>query len=252
MTMKKPFRSARIFVVLLAAFASNVGAVEITSDVDSMLSTLISGSHDEQMQICRDLEIAGLSDRRLFDQVEKNLLASYQSNTRNDAEYAAWLTKCLAFSGVESYRKTIEEVAQNGGHRGIKRHGVESQETLSEHGRWNPQIVGQPDDAGQSLAANRIIKAFRVNDIALQMAAAKWAFERNISDESALDVIESTVKPLIKRIQTKENVQATAYMLKALARTGNPRYRATIEEVTQSGSEPKLRKYAASYLNTYY
>jgi hypothetical protein len=249
--MKNLFCSPKIVIALLAIFGGSAHA-EITSNIDMLLNTFVSGSQDQQIETCRDLEIAGISDKRLFDQVEKNLLASYKRTTRDDAEYAAWLTKCLAFSGDESYRKTIEEVALNGGHRGTKRHGLASQQMLSDYRRWNPELAAQPDDTAHDLATNRIVKAFRVNDLDLQMAASKWAFERTIDDEAALDVIGSTAQPLTKKILSKERVQAVAYMLKALARTGNPRYRSLIEETASTGSEQKLRKYAASYLKSYY
>lgn len=209
----------------------------------------------QQQQACESLQWAGVSDPRVYDLIEKNLLASYkQINDRYDTNYVAWLSRGLAFSGQEKYRATLQEVAANGGHRGVRNHAAKALDELDNYKRWNP-ILGNRAGyvAGKSDEVNRLGAMLRSNEKGLQRAAASRIHFGQLYDGWLLGTLEQTVKPTLGTDwQEKEDIDAVAWMLRALAGPGKPEYRATLEQAANGAASDKVRKYAAGYLKKYY
>jgi hypothetical protein len=209
----------------------------------------------QQKQACQALQWAGLSDPRIFDLVENNLLAAYkQVDDRDDVDYAAWLSKALAFSGQDKYRGTLSEVAANGGHRNLRKHAAKALEELDNYRRWNPVLASRAGYAtDQSDAANRLAAMLRSGEKGLQRAAAGRIHHGHLYDSYLLNTLEQAVQPaLATDWSDKADIDAVAWMLRALAGAGKPEYRATLERAAASAGNGKVRKYAASYLKKYY
>ncbi len=68
------------------------------------------------------------------------------------------------------------------------------------------------------------------------------------TNESAFDAIEAEMLRSLPLASDKESIDYTAWLLKGLAFSGNPKYRETLEQVYQGKHHKKVRKYAKKSL----
>lgn len=255
--MKTSVRQGRWLACLLAAALLQVGSAHAQNseaDVRRYQEIFTSKGRSAQLQAAEQLEMAGLSDPRIFDAIEKNLLAVYQvMPTRDDVNYASWLCKALAASGEDKYRATLQEVASNGGHRNLKKHAQNSLDQLETYKKWN-RIIGDQSQAQAAGSAdnNRYANMLRSNERGLQRLAARHLIESRSQNDYLLGLTQQAVqRDLSIDLRGKEDIDAVAYMLKALAVSGKPQYRATVEQAETQAASAKIRKYAATYLKKY-
>ena len=246
-------------LLLLAALfglgQAGVAAAQGGDQIQHYIDVFSGKPRIQQRQACESLQWAGLSDPRVFDLVEKNLLASYkQINDRQDSDYVAWLSRALAFSGQEKYRATLTEVAENGGHRNVRGHAGKALKELDEYKRWSPVLASRAGYvAGKSDEVNRLGAMLRSGEKGLQQAAASRIHFGQLYDGWLLGTLDQAVKPTLSTDwKEKEDINAVAWMLRALAGPGKPEYRATLEQAANGAANSKVRKYAAGYLKKYY
>ncbi len=63
----------------------------------------------------------GEKDQTVLDALAEVLLENYQKTDRDDVDAMSWASKALGSSGNARYRDTLKEVAENGGHRNLKK-----------------------------------------------------------------------------------------------------------------------------------
>lgn len=248
-------RRSRWMVLLACAFGYAGMAAAQRVDVQHYIDVFSGKPRVQQRQACESLQWAGLSDTRVFDLVEKNLLASYrQINDREDTDYNAWLCRALAFSGQEKYRATLQEVAANGGHRNLRNHAAKALLELDQYKRWNPILASRAGYvAGKSDEVNRLGAMLRSGEKGLQLAAARRIHFGQLYDSWLLDTLHEVVKPALSTDWSdKDDIDAVAWMLRALAGPAKVEYRSTLEQAASSAANRKVRKYAADWLKKYY
>ncbi|MFT3929530.1 MAG: hypothetical protein QM709_04440 [Spongiibacteraceae bacterium] len=202
------------------------------------------------IQACERLGWAGLDDPQLFDIIEKKLLATYKAGTDRDiTNTAAWLSHALAYSGQEKYRATLQDVAKHSRASNVTRHAEEALEELSLYTKWNPIISDHTlDMQGKSGDINRFANMLRSNEKALQEIAARRIINDSIRDADLLAVVQQAVTPDIRKSWSENDAKSVAYMLKALAVSGQAQFISTVEDAAQNATTPKVRKYAEGYL----
>jgi hypothetical protein len=245
------FLLALLLLHCTAAAAAGLGS---ESEFNDYIKTFTDGSYTAQEKACQRLEWAGLSDPRIFDLVEKNLLAGYQTaDSRSSVNEMAWLTKALAFSGQEKYRNTIAEVAANGGHKKLRNYAAESDAMLTNYARWNPIINDKKQyDAKQSVEANRFANMLRSDELALNLLATKRIYHEGLNDAYLLEALkQATEKRLPEENGSKEFVDTVAWMVKTLATTRDEKYLAVVEAASTSAGNKKVQKYASKYLKKF-
>lgn len=95
---------------LVLALLLNSAAYAFSSDeerIDHYLSILNSGHHDSQETMLSRLQWSGLSDPRLFDEIERRLLQHYHGPDMSLMSLMAHYVRALGYSGNEKYRSTI-------------------------------------------------------------------------------------------------------------------------------------------------
>ncbi|MEN8169883.1 MAG: hypothetical protein ABFS08_06635 [Pseudomonadota bacterium] len=231
-----------------SAFAGSKAAI------NEYIAIFKSGSYTEQQKACKRLQWAGISDTRIFDLVEANLLAGYKSaNSKAAINEMAWLSKALGFSGKEKYRATIEAVAADSGHKKLRKHGKKSIQILNDYIKWQPIISSKKNyNKGKSAEINRYANMLKSSELGLNLYAAKRVYNRHIDDKYLLNILKkSTENRLADGGSSKDYIQTTAYMLKALAVTREAKYLAVVEDAAANASNRKVRKYAVKYLKQY-
>jgi hypothetical protein len=246
--------SGLLLALLLLNSAAALAASSTDNTINDYIKIFSEGSYTAQEKACQRLEWAGLSDTRIFDLVEKNLLAGYQSaDSRSTVNEMAWLTKALAFSGQEKYRKTIAEVAANGGHKKLRKYAAESDAMLTSYARWNPIINDKKQyDAKQSVEANHFANMLRSDELELNLLATKRIYNEGLNDTYLLEILkQATEKRLPEDNSSKEFIDTVAWMLKTLATTRDEKYLAVVEAASTGAGNKKVQKYASKYLKKF-
>jgi hypothetical protein len=243
-------------LLALLLFNCTVTFADATAEkeIKEYITIFSEGSYTAQEKACQRLEWAGLTDTRIFDLVEKNLLAGYQSaDSRSTVNEMAWLVKALAFSGQEKYRNTIAEVAANGGHKKLRKYAAQSNDMLTSYTRWNPIINDKKQyDPKQSAEANKFANMLRSDELELNLLATKRIYNEGLNDSYLLDTLkQATEKRLPEENNSKEYVDTVAWMLKTLATTRDEKYLAVVEYASTNASNRKVQKYASKYFSKF-
>ncbi len=243
-----------LLTALFTLFAASGAALAKDYSTSEYIKIFKSGSADEQSRAAKSLEWAGISDPRIFDLMEKNLLAGYKTaDSRSTVGHMSWLTKGLSFSGQEKYRATIEEVAANGGHKKLRKYASTSLEMLPKYKRWNAILSGSKGNKkGKSKEINKLVRMLRSDEHELNYAAAHEIYEKGMNDAYLLDTLkQATERRIAEDASSREYVDAAAWMLRALGATRQEKHLAVLENAAENAKHKKVRKYAKKYLKQY-
>ena len=214
--------------------------------------------HSEDIQQQKDalasLVMAGISDPKVYDKIEENLQKSLPlAIDRHTIDYSAWLLKGLAYSGNEKYAATFNAVIAGDYHSKLQKYARKSLKILDQYKVWAPILSNKSlYDDKFSQASNVLANALRSDVLELKLNAAKRVIKGNLHNNQLLEILNSELRNPHLLKHEKLAIQAYAYMAKALASSEDEAYKATIEEIAQSSSEKKLRKYATKYIKSYY
>ncbi|AQS38482.1 hypothetical protein Sps_03346 [Shewanella psychrophila] len=214
--------------------------------------------HGEDIQKQKDalasLVMAGISDPKIYDKIEENLQKSLPlAVDRHTIDYSAWLLKGLAYSGNEKYVATFNAVIAGEYHSKLQKYARKSVKILDQYKIWAPILSDRSHYDGKfDQRSNVLANALRSDELQLKLDAAKRVINQSIYSEQIIEVLNEELKDTRLLKHEKQSIQAYAYMAKALASTGNEKYKPTIEQLAQDSSEKKLRTYASKYLKKYY
>jgi hypothetical protein len=238
-------------IALMAAINFAVAASDRENEIQRYVDVFSKGTPIDQKQACEQLSWEGLSDPRLFDVIEHNLQQTYKTaGERQSADLAAWQAKALAYSGQEKYRATLQAVEHDGATRGMRSHAKAALELLPAYARWNPIIsdTSQPIP-GKDAEINRLANMLRSGDKGLQEIAAQRIIEKPIRDNELFAILQKAVEPDINKEWSGEDIKSVAYMLKALAGSGQAEYIATVRQAADHATDAKVRNYARGYVS---
>ncbi|QFU24838.1 hypothetical protein FM038_023710 [Shewanella eurypsychrophilus] len=208
----------------------------------------------QQKDALASLVMAGMSEPKVYNKIEENLQKSLPlAVDRHSIDYSAWLLKGLAYSGDEKYIATFNAVIAGDYHSKLQKYARKSLKILDQYKVWAPILSNKSlYDDKFSQASNVLANALRSDVLELKLNAAKRVINQNIDSEQINEVLNEELKDTRLLKHEKQSIQAYAYMAKALAITGDEKYKPTIEQLAQDSSEKKLRKYASKYLKKYY
>ncbi len=249
--------ACRAYLLMVAALllAAATAQAETRAELaDRYVQILTEAPVPSQIEAVRALEWLGLSDPRVFDPVEKNLLARQGDDSKEGADYAGYLARALGYSGQEKYRATLTQVAAGAASKKLRRHAQNALHDLDAYLRWNPLIANTAsDDAGKPVEVNALANMLRSDEPGLHRLAAKRIYQVRIRDPDLLGLLETQARSAATRpVAPGDELDTAAWLLKALAATGLPQYQPILATAAASGGHPKLRKYAEKYLRSYY
>ena len=222
--------------------------------IKQLVTIFSEGTLLEKKAAVKPLRWQGISDHRVYDPIEKFVLANYEKNVKDRAhnDAIAWLLKGLAYSGDTKYLPTISQVA-NGSNRHIVKHASNSISMLETYGAWNMIMNDEATwDKSQSDQANRFANMLRGDDLALKQMAAKRIIKSGDMESYLLDTMQSQVLAVFEEQNNdKEFASTYAYFCKAMAGSKNGKYTATVFKVADGAGNPILSNYAKKYIKSY-
>jgi hypothetical protein len=125
---------------------------------------------------------------------------------------------------------------------------------LGLYARWNP-IIGDTSNSDPKLSAevNGFGSMLRSSEPDLHRLAAKRIYQGRIHDAGILALLESRAEAAAKSATAeKKSIDVTNWLLKALAATGDTKYRPIIEAAATGSPDRKVQKSAQRHLKSYY
>ena len=208
----------------------------------------------KQQSAVESLVLSGLNDPSLFDIVEAKLNASLPLATqKHPIEYSSWLAKGLGYSGNEKYRASLQAIVNGDYHKKLRKYAQEGLSNIDKFAIWNPILNDKSQyDAKQSQQLNVFANALASSDLELKRMAAKHIANKRVYDEFILEKLASQLTSLDLLKHDKLSIDTYAWIAKALASSGNEKFKPVIVNIAETAPEKKLRKYATKYIKTYY
>ncbi|MCW3172719.1 hypothetical protein [Shewanella subflava] len=216
---------------------------------------IFQGDNQYKQQLALEsLMLSGLNDPSLFDMVEAKLNASLPLATKkHPIEYSSWLAKGLGYSGNEKYRASLQAIVNGDYHRKLQKYAQEGLNNIDQFAIWNPILNDKSQyDANQPQQLNVLANALASSDLALKRMAAKQITNKRIYDEFILEKLAHQLTSLDLLKQDKLSIDTYAWIAKAIASSGNEKFKPVIANLAETAPEKKLRKYATKYIKTYY
>jgi hypothetical protein len=235
----------RTLVVLLSLCASTAQAATVDEDVQHYIGVFQGGDTAAHNQAVEELAWKGLSDPRLFDMLERKILAEHAAaaNTRAEKDRVARYIRALGFSGQQKYLPTLRRFEKSFVY---DRYATDALIQRPQYERWNPIISERATfDPRLSDDDNRIMNMLRSDDLMLMRIAAKRAYFAP-NDTVLAQMADQVRQRYATSEPDPERRDAVAWMVKALART--TQYDDLLAEVKSGAPDHKVRNTAASAL----
>jgi hypothetical protein len=232
--------------LLLSFFVAGAApAATVEEDVQRFLQVLDSNTAAQAEQL-EKLSGMGLSDPRLFDPIERRLLADAEAARGENIEKnrVAWYFRALGFSGDAKYQPTLSQYT---GDRTYRNYAINALKDMGDYARWNPVISDRKTFVtGLSDDSNRALNMVRSSDMNLVKLGAKRIYFAG-AEEPVLDYLAGEIKAKYMSVDA-DNADTMAWMIKALGRAGPGKYAALLEEIKASAPDRKVRNQADSSL----
>lgn len=248
-----------LFVVLSAmmlvgeTWAANKNP-EIEAEIQEAIRHFSSNSTSAYRNAIEKLKWAGISDRRVYDDVERRLLADFMSTDKHAVEAIAWRAKALSVSGNRKYQPTLQKVMNDAASKKVRKYGNQANTRLDNYIIWNPIIAAGTEKAAKGkLNQKRIANMLSSKVLELNRGGAKLTYRDYSANDKLLKLVEKKLLEIYKvDPRNKLEIDTTAHLAKALAGSGKEQYKSTLEKVMNETTSPKVTKYIKKYMQTYY
>lgn len=109
--------------------------VQAFNDADQYnISQMVNGGPTSIRNAAKNLYHTQETNPAVLDVMAEVLLQNYHMNDRNGIDAMAWACKALGNSGLGRYQSTLEEVAEQGAHRKLRKYAKKSLKQLNKDG----------------------------------------------------------------------------------------------------------------------
>ncbi len=232
------------------SFSQNSAIKEKNEFIQQTLVAL-SGDPKAQSNAAKSLVNKGVQSERIYNRIAE-LIQLYSENPSDKKLYnhIGWLVKGLAYSGDELYRPIIESLSQDGKGR-VKKHAKKALKILDEQRELNPIINQENLYTGEQTW--KAIREANIVSFSNEYKMIKDIGGRALKKHSYDPFIFNAMhQRILSDYQTeskdKRKIDAYAYWLKVMTHFPIKDYIDTMQQVSESAGDKKLRKYAKSYL----
>jgi outer membrane protein assembly factor BamE (lipoprotein component of BamABCDE complex) len=125
----------KAFIALFASCLLLASQAQAFSDADQYnIDQMVNGGPVSIRNAAKNLYHTQETKTEVLDVMAEVLLQNYHLNDRNGIDAMSWASKALGNSGLGRYRSTLEEVAENGAHRKLRKYAKKSLKQLSDDG----------------------------------------------------------------------------------------------------------------------
>lgn len=256
--MKAAFNQVKkmmfFFLVLSLSVGVSASQTKIDAEIDGYIKTFKGSDFRAQKNAIDELTYAGISDPRLWDVVEAELLSDYLSDNKYTVDRAAWLAKALATSGNGKYKATLQKVLESDAHRTIIKWAGKSLDRLDEYKVYNNIISsGLASTDVQNLGALRVKNMLGSDDYFLLTLAGKRLTYAHSSDTELLNLAHAQLMKLYPKVgnSSDEGENALSWLIRGLGASGDTKYISDLKTISKNSDSGKVRRWAKKVLKQY-
>lgn len=243
--------SQRLFLPLVVLLAHTAVASEF---VDAYIDNVREGSTLLRTQTYKKIhDYSGITDVRLFDEIESEILKSYKKEkpSRDELEELGWALKALAASGNSKYRNSLRKVAADAPKRRTKKHAREALESLPDYARWNPVIASEKfEQAGRKPSVALWMRFIDSDHNDLALTGVNKASEFKVYEPALTELVEAELRDrLLVKTNDKLELELQGRMIRYLAEHPEfGKYTSLFSLIAEDSPNKKVRKWALKSL----
>ena len=251
--INKQVISKFLWIGLLVIATSNPPVqafLTVDEQIDDYLEILAYNTSYKR-EVLRRLQWSGITDVRLYDEIEKQLLAGY---LRTDLDKASrgmlsHLARALACSGNNKYRSTLEIVRTNAVTSQVRNHAKKALIQLDDYIVWNELIaVSDINVEGKHVEEAAYMKMLDTDNVMVQRLAARGIFHDKLLDPDVLALAAVKLTNLYWKPGLDNQAQdSIAWLCKAIGQSGWVEYKDLLSRVAERSPYKKIKNYARKY-----
>lgn len=239
-------RKTIITLVFILAYGNAIAFENKEAQIDFVLNQMQSASQDRKEQILERLQWSGLSDSRLYDVFETDLLAHYQEKYPEDeqASLMAYEVRALGYSGNLKYQKTLSLLASEAQNSRLKRHAKKAKRDLELFNEMQRKLAQVAlENEGLSFEAWTYMRMLETDDSFTQRLAARAMYHEHQSNKALLSLAAEKLKAVyMDESLDKQEQDTAAWISKVLKQHSG--YETFLKEVAENTPHRKISRYA--------
>ncbi|MBV8636164.1 MAG: hypothetical protein JO002_16845 [Burkholderiaceae bacterium] len=239
----------KLLVLLLVASLSQLASAATAEEDVAHYVEALNGPKPVRIKALDDLAWKGISDPRVFDPIEKAVLAELDPGASGgDRELVQQEIRALSFSGQSKYLDTLQKAAAD---MHYSRYGKTALNELYSYARWNPIISNRATwDPKNSDDDNRLLNMLHSSDLVLKRVAGKRVYFEN-KDPVVLEAVAADIKAEFRNKHSGDEADGLAWLVKGLGSSGDVQYRPLMEEVVAGAPDHEAVSHAKRVLDKY-
>ena len=227
-------------LLVFCSLCGNLGAATLEENVARYVA-VFNGDKSQHAAAGESLGWMGISDTRVFDLIEKHLLAdgSTPIDDREEKARVAWYIRALGFSGQAKYETSINKFVKDDRYDGYARTALVD---LPNYRVWNPIISNRGSfDAAYSDDVNRVRNMLLSNDWFLKRVGAKRVYF-GVHHDALFEIMARDLKANIAMNDSRYS-DCLAWLAKALHKS--PSYKPLLQEVADNAADRHVANHAS-------
>ncbi len=223
---------------------------DLDAEVVRYMKIMQGSNFQKQKRALERLSWSGIQSKKVYDAIAQKLVNLKSTDSKQGMEEAAWLAKGLGYSGMEQYRATLKDVAENADKKKVRKYAAQALDSLNTYKAWNPVINAGTQTAPQArLQQHRVANMLAANDPMLVRLGAKRVYHGNKTDAELVAKAAQRLEreyPIVSKGNDAQ-IDATAWLIKVVAESGDKQYRPLLETIAAKAKVKKVKKYAKKY-----
>lgn len=238
-----------LVLAMIAAASQLANAATAEEDVAHYVEA-VQGPRPVRVKAIDELAWKGISDPRVFDLIEKMVLAELEPNASgSDRDAVDQDLRGLSYSGQGKYMATLRKAEADPRYA---RYAKIAMSELTGYARWNPIISDRSTwDPKNSDDDNRILNMLHSKDLVLERIAGKRIYFEN-KDSVVLDAAAEAIKAVFHDRHSGDEADGVAWLVKGLGSAGVAQYKPLLEQVQAESPDRNVVSHAATVLSKNY
>ncbi|HEX7641821.1 MAG TPA: hypothetical protein VF472_06345 [Burkholderiaceae bacterium] len=240
----------KLLALGLSALVSHMACAATAEEDVAHYVQAVQGTRPVRVKAIDELAWKGISDPRVFDLIEKMVLAELEPGAAGaDRDAVDQELRGLSFSGQSKYLPTLQKAEADSRY---SRYARMAMAELPGYARWNPIISNRATwDPNNSDDDNRILNMLHSNDLVLKRIAGKRVYFEN-KDPVVLAATADAIKAVFHDKHSGDEADGVAWLVKGLGSAADPQYKPLFVQVREESPDRNVVSHAATVLSKNY
>jgi len=232
--------------MLMASSSISLAFNNNDEQIAHILTVVETGTQQQKEEVLERLQWSTLSDPKLYDEFEKDLLQHYQQKYFEDdlADLLAYEVRALGYSGNPKYKQILETLAKDANNSSLKRYAKKAQKDLPTFIKVQQALsnvsISRADMASELVNYMRLLET---DDSYSQRLAARAIYHEQQNKPELIALAAEKLKAnYMKSDLDGLGQDSAAWLCKVLKQHGG--YDALLEEVANNSPHRKIQRYA--------